>query len=111
MNVQTTIMIATMDGNKNIEATIVTPGLAVHEERGNSFRYVITHIGSGLQVLAGATLEDEALSAARALGKLTDWEQSENDIVAAMQPHQDEVVRIARKAKMTMSHKNPVRVR
>jgi len=106
---KTTIMIATMAGGAEVEAKIVTPGLAVHQERGNEISptWAITHIGSGLQVATGAKTEAGALSAALAMGKLTDWTMTDDALIAHMKGRRREVIEILESRGMRLSTERP----
>lgn len=107
MNVKTTIMIVTTTGEKEISAIIVHPGLAVHYQSGTVNLWAISHIDSGRQIFGGATSKESALSAALALGKLTDWEVSEGEVVGAMRGKRTEAEAIAKAAGMRISHTDP----
>lgn len=102
---KTTIMIRTTAGSAEVHAKIVAPGLAVHQERGNEISptWAITHIGSGLQIATGARTEAQALSAALALGKLTDWTVTDEVLIARMKGRRREVTDILDPRAMRLS--------
>ena len=72
-------------GDVEIEAQIVAPGLAVHNEIGPDFfpipsRWNITHIRSGLALGKSRTSKKEAIAIATRLSHLGNWDIRQSKI-------------------------------